>query len=135
MRTIQLVDPGEDRVDAVQLAYALLGGLALGDVAGGREHTLDLTRIIAVDGRVVFDVDHRAGDALEAERVVPYDALPKDALVARPRSVGIGEVAREVGSDEAVSQDAGGFLGGLVDVGDLAVMADGHERVEARLDE
>src|SRR5450756_109131 len=107
----------------------------LGDVAGSGEHALQLSGLVAMDGRVVLDVHQRAGDVAEHERIVADETLFEDPLVPRPRLVGLGEVVREVGADQTVTRNAGGLLGGLVDVGDLAFRADRDQRVEIHLDE
>ena len=113
----------------------LLGLLELGDVASGGEDAGHLALLVAVDRRVVHDGPDRAVAVADAELVIADGAGSERGLVPGLGAGGIGEVGREVGPDQLVTRDTGHLDRRLVHIGDGAIGADGHERIEARLDQ
>jgi hypothetical protein len=71
----------------------------------------------------------------DLERVITYQSLPERLLITCPGLLRFSKVIREVRPDEFGSRATGrGFRRG-VHVGDLAVVTDGHKRIEAGLDQ
>ena len=71
----------------------------------------------------------------DRERVISDKALGEDLLVALAGLVRLGKIVREVRADEFFPRNPCNLDGSLIDVGDLAVGADGDQRVEARLNQ
>ena len=126
---------GKERQQGAGEVPPPLGLFALGDVARGGKHALHLTRRIAIDRGVVEHVGGPARGVANGKRVIPHQSLGEDPSVTFLRLVRLGEVVREVGAHQALARYAGHLLGRPVDVGDLALRADGHERLQAGLDQ
>ena len=63
----------------------------------------------------------------EGEWVVAHEAFVKDLAIAAAGFLGVGEVAGEIAADELLAGNAGDLYGGLINVGDFAIGADGDE--------
>src|SRR5690348_5022481 len=70
----------------------------------------------------------------DGQRVVGDEAFLEYLAVSCAGLLRFGEVIGEVGSDQLLPRHPGHPHGGLVNVGDLPVRADGDQGVEARLD-
>jgi hypothetical protein len=71
----------------------------------------------------------------DGQRIVGDEASGEDLLISLTGLLGLGEVVGKIGPDQFLARDSGHLDRGLVDVGDFAVRADRHQRVEARLDQ
>src|SRR6185312_10578309 len=135
----ELLEPLQLR-QALEFLGALVGDLRLrlllgGDVTRGGEHADDLAALVAVDRGVVEHVGEAADAVADGEGIIGHHPLREHLTVAFLRLFGLGEVVREVGADQLFARHAGDLDGGLVDVRDLAVGADGDERIERGLDQ
>jgi len=108
-----------------------------GHVAGDSQHATHPADGVAVDRGVEEDFgEHLVLVAVaQGQRVVSHRPLVEHSLVDLFGLLGLGEVDREVSPEELVRGDSGGLDRGFVDVGDLAVGADRHHRVQACLDQ
>src|SRR5512140_286874 len=128
-----IVDPPLEVL--VQAANLLFGSPAFRDVARGREDALHGARLAAVHRGVVEDVRRAAGGMTDGQRVVPDRLLGQHFPIPVASALGLGEVVREVAADEVPAVRSGARLRRGIDVGDLPVGADRHERIQAGLDE
>jgi len=128
---------GDEGVEAgLDEAAGVLGGLLLGGgIAGGGEDAEDFAAHILIDSSVVKDVDGAPRGVANREGVIFNFAHGENAEVAFAGFVWFGEIAVKLTTNEALARHAGDPDGGLVDVGDFAIGANGDERVEAGLDE
>src|SRR5581483_6379055 len=55
--------------------------------------------------------------------------------VAGARLLGLGEIDGEIAADQVASRLSGDQLSRMIDIGYLAIGADRHQRIEARLDQ
>ncbi len=60
--------------------------------------------------------------------IVLYPAFAEHALVTGARRLRVSEVVGEIRSDQFLAANPGDFLGRAVDVGDLAIGRNGHQR-------
>ena len=105
------------------------------DVARGSEYTEDVALVVPVDGGIVEHVHDPARRVADGERIVAHEAVGEHLPIASAGLVRFGEIVAKVGADELFARDAGRLHRGRVHVGDLAVGADGDERVGRRLDQ
>ena len=109
----------------------LFHALALGDIARYAADAGDRSALVAIDAGMAKHVHDLAGDVPDGQGIIADLPLVEHLPIGRAGFFGLGEVTGEVRSDEAGAGHAGGFLSGVIEVGDLALRADGHERVEA----
>ncbi len=119
-------------VRAIQPPEVPLGPLLRRDIARRRKHTLHFALRVPVDGRVVEHLHQPTRDAAHDQGIVAHHTLGEDALIAFARLLRLGEVVAEVAADQFLTAaPRRGFSRG-VDVGDLAVATDRHQRIQAR---
>ena len=104
-------------------------------VARGGKRAQHLALVVPVNGGVVKHVHDAPRRVADGQRVVLHVALGEYLPVAGTSVVRRGEVIGEVRADELLARHAGRLHGGFVHVGDLALRADGDERVERGLDQ
>src|ERR1051326_9109291 len=71
----------------------------------------------------------------DGQRVIRNGTLGEYLLIPFASFFRFREVVRKVGTDQLLALDAGDLDGRLVDVGDFALGADGHQRVETGFDQ
>jgi hypothetical protein len=118
-----------------EMSRMSLMALALGDVARGGEHALQLAVAVVEGGRVVGDHGLLAVAGARGQLVVGDLLLAQHPLDAGLGALRIGEVVLERRADQLVARAAGERLHLLVDVGDDARRVGGHQRVDVRFDQ
>ena len=68
---------------------------------------------------------------LEIKGIIEHFAIAEDLLVPRSRFFWISEIVRKIGADELIPHVAGLCLSRSIHVGNFAVRANSHQRVEA----
>ena len=119
----------------VRFLQRLLEALALGDVARGGEHALQLPVPVVEGGRVVGHHGFLAVPGARGEFVVGDLLFAQHQLDGGFGPLRIGEVVLERRADQLVARAAGERLHLLVDVGDDAERIGGHQRVDVGFDE
>src|ERR1700750_2096201 len=109
-----------------------LGLSAPGNVTRRSKYADDLASLLAIDTRVVQNVHECARRAAQRQRIVGDKPGRENLLIAFACSFIVGEVVGEIGADERMPWKLGGQFRRFVNVGYLALRADGDERVKAR---
>ena len=71
----------------------------------------------------------------QLQGIIPHQTFPEHVFVTGSGLFRLREVIAEIGPDEFVARAARGRLGGGVDIRDLPVPPDCHQRIEAGFDE
>ena len=127
-------DPGVFKLHVLFLQH-LVQTFALGDVAGGGEHPLQLSVAVVEGGGVVGDHGLLAVPGAYGEFVVGELPLPQNQLDGRLGPLGIGEVVLERRADQLVAGAVRQYFHLLVDVRDDAGRVGGHAGVDVRLEQ
>ena len=105
------------------------------DITGSKEHPFHRSVCAVIQAGVAEHFRHRAGHMANGERIVDQEALGEYPPIAGARLLRLGEVDRKIGSYQVLAPSPRDQLGPVVDIGYLAVRADGHQRIETCLDQ
>ena len=119
----------------VQGLQFLVHPIVFGYVAGRGKHSLHRAGLVPVDRGVIKHVGRATRHVANGQWVVGNRSLGQNRAITFVGLFRIGKISGKIAADQLFPDNARYHFRGLVHIRDLAAGADGHQRIEAGLDQ